>query len=97
MSILNVRLPEFSGYPVMMHAKPLNAEETIETTATEVTIPDNALTITVITENISFSESQTGVFIDAVERTLPVLGLTSIWLKHASAQTTTQIIWGLGE
>ena len=97
MTIQNVGVPEFRGYPVMVHSKPLNAEETIETTATEVTVPDNALTMTVVTASISFSESQTGVFIDAVERTLPVCGLTSIWLKHASAQTTTQIIWGMGQ
>jgi len=97
MSISNVSVPEFRGYPVMMHAKTLNAEETIQTTATEVTIPDKALTVTVITASTTFSESETGVFIDAVERTIPVAGLTSIWFKNTGGPATVQLIWGLGE
>jgi len=94
--IKNVSVPEFRGYPVMMPAKPLNAEAVVATTSTEIAIPDHALVLVIVTANTTYSTLTDGVFIDAVERAIPVAGLTSIFLKNSDG-ANTQYIWGMGE
>ena len=69
-----------------------NVEQALTTAAFEYVVGSTDINISIITDGVTFSDTETGVYLPALNVTIPVLRMTSIWLKASSSVTAQMSI-----